>query len=323
MANCLDNLMCGDNILIGIDGYYTSSISNLRINDLPGLSIKTAAAVASTETISGYKLIKDKIVFATKLVIKDLQTYINPYFIINSVVDSDNSGDWGDYYLPYAALERGLVVKRKRSNFAKILIKDVSIYGQTDIATTLKITDGGKVYNYPITLIAGTETIHQINLQAETEEVYITLDNSAISLKHGLISSSNYNGCSTCHGKHHSNIWTRGWSGIVEDSNLYGIKARAVLICDDSDIFCDLINKMDVLVLYKSGIEIYKEYLMSNRLNNITLFSKEHAEAQLETLQNDYNKMYKAFKETIINYLNNKKDVCIKCNSDRYVSTHP
>ena len=175
-----------------------------------------------------------------------------------------------------------------------------------------------------VDLVANTETIHPINYTAERDTIYVTLDNSAISVSGGTFSQDTTT-CLTCGGgvSRGRELEVLGWNGAGATSTLYGITARAILICDDADIFCDLINKMDVIVLYRSGIEIYKELLLSDRLTPITLFNREAVEKELTALEKDYDKTFKSFKSSIINYLNNKKDVCIQCNTDKVVSRHP
>ena len=85
--NCFDNL-------IGIHRTCppTSPSSGLYIQDLPGITLSVANAAVDNETISGVKLIEEKITFAQNAIHAALRNQLADKLKINSIIQNDTLG---------------------------------------------------------------------------------------------------------------------------------------------------------------------------------------------------------------------------------------
>jgi hypothetical protein len=110
--NCLDNV-------IGIDKKCTPTTpsSGLYIQDLPGITLKVANAAANEETISGIRLIEDKISFAQNALLSHLRMHFANKLNVKSIIENDTIGFY-QRDLTSVALEAG---KYKGINFYNYL----------------------------------------------------------------------------------------------------------------------------------------------------------------------------------------------------------
>ena len=65
---CLNKILCGEYSLVGIRDFVNCAHPEtiLYINDIPGITLKSASAIANDEQRTGYNLLNDKIKLATK-----------------------------------------------------------------------------------------------------------------------------------------------------------------------------------------------------------------------------------------------------------------
>jgi hypothetical protein len=328
---CIKSITDGTRVLIGIKGVpgWDTPASNLFINDIEGMSLKYAASVVNSEVESGTQLLKDKIALATRLVFEEFKQYMFDDFAINSVVKIERAGQWLTNFgwnTMYAG-DRGLYIRRNNSRIAKIFIKQILIKVNTSGPATVQIYDGSTVTPFTITLVAGTEYKLECNYKADAEEVFIKMDNTTIQTAAGVIKAFNSTlGCHSCGPVTDINskdLYFAGWNGTGTDEKLFGINADVELLCDEEELICCVLERLYFPIWYRAGIEVYKESLASGRLNAVKLFGTEQAKTILARLEAEYPTKFYSVMKSIVSYLSQFTDLCLKCRGAAYVQSHP
>jgi len=320
---CLKDIQCGGRVIIGIRDYKdcTNPESNLFINDIPGITLKSAAAIANEEQISGYELLKSFTKRSVQLVFEEFYAQAIGHVQFNAIAETRKLNYFNSTTLPVSASERGLILKRWRSEMAQILIQEVYVKAANTCDVTVKIIDGNHNEEKVVHLIADQEKAVRFDYLATEEQVKIVINNTSLNVYTGPISQE-YTGCSSCPGYNQQGLYFSGWNGSSEESKYFGIGALASVRCYEENILCQLLNRMSFLFWYKAGIMYYEELLSSNRLNPITLYSKEAAISNLENLELKYQKAFTNFIPTIKQFLLSTKGECLTCNSSiRYANS--
>lgn len=325
--SCLKKLLCGDRVIIGIRDFDNcqNPESGLFINDIPGISLKAASKIANEEFHTGNNLIKSKIDLAIKLVFDEFTQSISNYYNFNSIIETRELNNFSDTTYQPANLDRGLILKRWRSELAQIYIESIYIKVNTTIQTIVKIIDGEITKEFTVDLVAGQTKELFVNYRAESEQVKILMNDELIetyACKPLQNSSFNF-GCGSCGSKNRSNFFITGWNGTAEESKCFGIGVKAYVQCYEENVICGIIPRMYFLIWYRSGIEFLNEYINSDRLNNYTLFNKESAKKLRDELWDEYKERNNAFTKSIYNYLKSTKGECIVCYGNKYIESHP
>lgn len=321
--NCVQEIDCGKMIVVGIRGIEGcgDSLSGLNINDLSGINLKMAAAIAPQEYEGGVQLLREKIKFATKVVKSEFKKAISKKFQFDTQIEDANSCEFsqGVFFWPATPVKRGLVIKRVDTRLAKIHIRRLFIRTKTSGNTLLYIQDGNAEYTYEISLIGGLTTLN-LNETFESDEIYITIDNTAFEMSQGICDEP----CGTCSG-HRKSYYMRvqGWDGANANEYVYGINVEGSLICDEDELFCNVLDRMYFPILYQAAVQIIQERIDGPRLNNFTLFNSDRAEKLLETYTKKYDDEMKSCTESLKQYLETISDLCLKCKGNRYVTELP
>lgn len=320
---CLDKILCGERVIIGIRDYAdcASPESDLFINDAPGMSLKLASKIASEEYETGAKLLRAKINLATKLVFDEFKEKISPYFDFDAVVETREINNFGTKIIPKTALERGLVLKRWRSELAKIYVENVYVRSVQSGVGVVKIIDGSITKSYNVDLIANKTIEVFTNYTAVSETVKIVMDDTNFDVYSCDISSRS--SCGPCNSSSGKGFVIKGWDGAKEDLKCYGIGVTASVRCYEENIICSLLPRMYFLIWQKSVIETLKEQQFGTRINPLVNLTREEAKENRVELEKEYKTRYNSFVKSIYNYLRQTKGECITCNGNRYVQSHP
>lgn len=329
--SCLEKILCGERVIIGIRDYdnCTAPESRLFINDLPGMSLKKASKIASGEYPSGYEILKKCTINAAHEVFQDFQTYISPYFDFNLVVETRQLERFSDTkILPAVAKERGLIMKRWRSELSQIYVEEIYIKANASGVGVIKITDGATITTQNVDLIADEVNTVFINKAFKSEIVKITMDDTSFPVY--TYENNKYNSfykstsCRTCSGNYSSaDFYIAGWDGSAEDNKCYGIGVKASVRCYEENVICSVLPRMYFIIWYKSGVKFFEELLYTDRLNGVTIFTKDEAAELLEKYEADYAQKYKIFCKSIYDFLKSTKGECLTCNGTHYAQNHP
>ncbi len=322
--NCLNDIKCGTRHIVGIRDFNgcNSPESGLWINDIPGITLKNAASIANEEVKTGYELLKNIIYNATLLTFNDFVSQISSEFSYNAIDEIRKIKYWDGSVLPVSASDRGLVLKRWRSEMAQIYVQEV--YGKSATAGTskIKIIDGSVTKEYDITFVANEEVTVRIDYMANSESIRIVSDNTNFQMYSGPI-SQRYTGCGGCGGGS-DGFYMTGWNGTAEEAKYFGLGVFASVRCNEQNIICQLLKQMGFMIWYRAGAMYYDELISSNRLNAITVFNKALAVDKKAELEEKYEKAYTAFIPTIKTMIFKTKGECMPCNpSIKYANTIP
>jgi len=310
------NMACFDDF-ITYQGSGITPTSGIYVNNLYGIQLVKANAIANTDYATGIAFINEKIAFAITLVSNELKHYAMPYFKEHSVIGHYFGGEFDDDFEYHAVLttDRGLRITIRETTLAKIIVNRVRILANNSGDYNVVITDGEETTNYPITLVARTEQDLEINYEANRNRIYITIDNTSLNPAEGSSGMS-------CQGLYDV-LDVDGWNGSGVTSHYYGIKANITIICSDDNLACLLKHKLGLSVLYRFGIEFVREVQESDRLNYFTLLNRTSAQELEEKYWEDYNKSMEDLARSMPILLRQLDDCCITCNQARYIERVP
>lgn len=322
---CLNDILCGSRVIIGIRDFAECNKpeSNLFINELPGITLSNAAMVANEEVNSGYAELKRVIGLSTKMVFDEFATEISPYFNFDAIIQTRELKQFSGNFLPFASLQRGLVVKRFRSELAQIYVEEIYFKCNQTGSFIIKLFDGPIGFDYTINAVAGEIVALRIDYKAKSESITLLCDNSSIEVYNGALNNIT-GGCGSCGGGNSSNgLFVTGWDGTKEVAKYYGIGIKASIRCYEENVLCSLLPRMYFLLWYKAGIQFCNELIHSTRMNKICTFGKDKAEKLRDELIIDYDEKYKTFVKNIYGYLKTTKNDCLTCNGNTYVQALP
>lgn len=322
--SCLDEIIDGTRIIIGVKDYKTCEDPESRLylnKDLPGMTLKGAAAITPEHFNSGAELLKEATIMAVRQVFDEFASEIYKYFDFGNIIETRDLKTYKTTTTAAAALERGIVVKRWRSEAARLFIESVYIKVAQAGSATLKIVDGSVTTNYEVDLVEGFNEI-RVDYKAENESIRIVFDQTSFDTYDGAWNKGS--GCSTCGGSSKGKgLYVTGWNGTQEASNTYGVGVKVHAQCYEENILCSLLPRMYFLILYKAGIIICKEHLATQRVNHLATFGKEQAGKLLEEYEAVYKEKYATLVNGAYQFLRTTKGECIKCNGLRYVNALP
>lgn len=322
---CLDEILCGDRVIIGIKDFdgCTKPESNLFINDLPGITLKTAAKVVSEETQSGSKLLKHSIDMAIRHVYDEFKEKLKPTFDSNSIVEARELSVFTTDTIPADALNRGLVIKRWRSEMAKIYIHELILKTKVTGNIVISIWDGSVETQYTVSGVADTIVKKRIDQKCDSEEVRILFDQTAVEVyTNSIYNNIGYNDC-RCGAWAGKGLFITGWNGTAEQAKLFGVGVLASVKCDFESVFCMMLEYLYMAIWYKAGVLFLQDLLASDRINSVTLFTKDRAKELVEQYTEQYNKKYDSAIQNAYTFLRSTKGECIACNGTRITQQTP
>lgn len=297
----------------------TTSKSGYNINDLEGLNLRYAADIADSDHMSGLQFLKEKIDFATALVISDIGGFAEPYFRINSIVDQMRIGEWKKTFIAPANLDRGIRVRINRSRMLRLRVNKITIgIQQINHTDTLKITDGIFTTTYSFTTDGDGMAYIEPDFLSKTNQLFITINNQNINVNNTDVKQ----GCG-CQSKSSSYITANGWNGTNVSNTTYGIVADVLAECDSDELACLISSKLTFPILYRTGFEIAKDAMTTDRLNSITLLDEEKVDFLLKNFKGEYDRHMKILVDSLPDLMKRIDDCCIICNQSRYVFGKP
>ena len=309
MTNCFENF-------IGIKCVSTSSPkSGLYVDDLEGINLRFAADIADTGTSSGISLLLQKIDFATQLVLDEISKFASPYFRIKSLVDELKIGEFTSTTDGPSPFNKGVRIQTRDSRLLRIRVQSVKIrMVQAFFNYSFEINDGLDYHSFLFTTDANGEAELFIDFLSNTSEIFITMDNQNINPNKTKVKSSC--NCSTSKSEF---LIGNGWTGTSVSSSSFGLVVNAAAECSIDEIGCILAQKLRFPILYRTGIEIVKEALTTDRLNSVTLLDSAKCEFLLEEFQKQYDSTFKTSIDSLPSLFARVDDICITCNQSRFV----
>lgn len=323
--NCLEEILCDKYALVGIRDFINCPHpeSILWVDDIPGIDLKKAAAIANSEQRTGYNLLNSKIKLATKKVFNKFSGMVSGNFTFNAVIETRQIDEFSEETIPAANIERGLSLTRWNSEAARIYIEEVYFKVEESGIAILKILDGDVVKNFSVSLQANVVNVFKVRYKAESENVKLVFNQENFTtFSCELDHETGCYSCGTSRRNDHT-LDVMGWDGTEEQFGCYGLGVLANVQCYEENIICQVLPRMAFMIWYQAGIEILNEKINSDRINAITLFTKDKAAETINGLRNDLRAEEKMFTNNIKNYLKTTRGECFACKGSRQAYAKP
>lgn len=313
--NCYNEILCEQRYLIGVKDFINCDKPelNLFIDQVPGMNLKYASKIAPEQAQSGGDFFRDCIRTATQMVFDEFTDELQKYFDFNSIVETRNLVNFTSQLNMLSNTERGIILKRWRSEMAQIYIEELYIRVNQSGQATIKIIDGANTDEVAVNLIANVNNIIKINKKYNSEEIKILMSNASFETYRYELNNVGQS-CGSCGGGLGRHYIVRGWNGTQEDANPYGIGVRTNVRCFEENVICSLIPRMGFLFLYKSAIIVCKNHIATDRMNYLATFGKDIAVTVMEDSEIEYRKKWDTLLKITYKYLKDTKGECIKCN---------
>lgn len=299
--------------------------SGFYIEFLQGISIENLSDI-TPENQDATSLLNNMVYLAANVVEKRLTGYLSKNgYDLNKRGKDYNACNVSSVADVPVAFDKGLRISKANiaSNQAVIFVESIKIKVQNAGPTTLKIEDedGNILWSKTITLPANVETSVNVGQKFSEDVVFVLADSTNVGLYQW---NCNYQG--GCCGRQiaqRQDLSVMGFDGVqLSYTGFLGACVR--LDCTDKNIICNFLDRLAFSILYQTGAEILKEWLIpSSRINLIKTFGKEWAQEQIEVYQNQSIEYLEAEIRNIQNLLSYDK-YCYQCeNNLRSINTIP
>lgn len=292
------------------------------------LSIPNAAI--DYDTMSGVKLIDEKISYVQEFMKAQLRNQIQNKININSIIENDTVGFYQDN-LKIVPLEVGKLkgIKLRINNYPYLEFFLSRVYLKLKDAVTTKIfiydlMSDTKLDEIEITTIAKIPTPLLVGKSYPTlkqnTELFICFDAGVSDTYETNISKS---GCYSCHNNSYTNRYIQFTGAAIDesaekiDSNILsssgtnGLSLEYSLNCSVEPFICNMGNFMAWSMLHKVGSEIMKEAIYGRRLNSIITIDRDKNIEMMNLYENEFMASWGAF----LNNIQTPTDICFNCNS--------
>lgn len=326
--SCVDKILCGERTIIGIRNFVTcdNPESRLWINDYPGLSFKDASRVANDEMQTGNEVLKKSIEQGIKHTYDDFMDFLGTKFKFNVIAETRELNNFSSEITPKANLERGLSLRRWRSEMAKIFVEEVYIKSSESSTVDVLLIDGDEIHKIENVVIEPNKTITvRFAILCKSENVKVLFnqkDNDVYKCNFTSINGWHY--AKRCCGQSNNNGFVvTGWDGNKETDNCFGMGVLAYVKCYEDDVFCALIPRLYMAFYYRSVVEYLKYRIYTNRVNNLTTFGVEQAKEMLGEAEALYQDKYGRVINNSDTFFRSLKGDCLTCNTMSYVQSTP
>lgn len=313
----------------------TPPVSDLYVNQLTGITIKDADAAISAEYASGVRMIKEKIEFATNLIIQHVKNSATK-FLSRSIIENGTVGIFKEKNTIASVVGKlkGIQYKLKQYPYFSFNLGSISFFANEtkniDIYIYDLVTDK-LLDTIPISTIKGQVVTVIVNKKYKSQSkqlnIFICTD-SDISHNQADLYKGHCGGCTNTFSCNYSNLTYREIGSNLEviEANLSGgqstggISFTYSLECDIEPFVCSLATSMAMPILYKTGVLLMEEFIYTKRQNAaMTVYKDNHVE-----LRDMYEMEFERTMNAILNNMVIPKDICFTCNSSiRHVAIAP
>jgi hypothetical protein len=294
--------------------------SGLYLEGLEGISLKRAANIADSGYKQGVLMAEDKVIHALQVLesvvagkLMLLQTFLPP------APPALEFCTFNDNLNGVAVEDRGLQIYQNNllSPFSSFFIEKIFVKSNTTVTKTIKVEDevGNLLTSFSAPLIANKLHTIEANFALFGTQSYVVMDNSDLST-YKTNCRKNSECCSGDATTRPNKLFSvKGWDGsnCSGDGNSYGIAVRGGLRCDISSLMCFILPYIKQAVLYQSGIEILNEMLASDRLNCVTIYSKEWATEKIPEWEFRVEDILNSTIPTLLQTLKERDKHCVNC----------
>lgn len=292
--------------------------SGLNIENLPGISVRSASKIATAKHQNGVDLIDDKVISAIQFLESEVQErlmYLG-YEMPSVPITRHFCGLEKKTTIAPAPLKRGIVVQRNNftSPFSVTYIEQIYVKTDTTKTATIEIQDklGNVLQSYTASLLANELTTIDANFSTDVNDIRIVMDNTTCS-----VYQAKCNNGTCCNWQTDKKKWNffnvLGFDGQRCDTKAYGIGILGGIRCDIQQLMCFMLPFIRYAVLYKAGSMILQELLASDRLNTVIVANKEWAMETIPMWEQIVTEKLDAVVPAAMKQLKKKDMYCITC----------
>lgn len=307
--------MCYSNY-IGIDESVASSESGLYITDLLGVTI-TQLEDLTKEDQSDYEAFFTGLKkTAWRNLRVDTQKKLGNKFLLDKKLLTRETSKFSTSLNENTGLS-GVKIKVDLPKYARLQILSIGVKSdqaytspEAEFYVYRTDSDGELLDTFSHELSEGVNTV-PIYTDYEEDELFIAFDPGVLTLYgtenkyyDDYIQFSKDLSCTfPC---------SFGEVGSVQQVNAGGLNVKFVVYCSLDKFLCDNINLFQNAYLYRLGVDLTRERVISDRVNRFTVLTKERADELFALYLSDYEQALSAVIETI----NIKEDpICFTCKS--------
>lgn len=334
-------------------GPSVTATSGLYINDLPGISIKTAGEFTS-QYKGGYELLTAAIDQGINETKAKAFSYIDKHIKAVPFLEIDGAGMWsnrGTTAIDYDDTTTGTggveicLPQIRGANMRKVFISTIEVLTNTTTAgKTLNIKDRNTTTPKSVDLTAGEVSTIDVYQQFESDKVYINWDLSDIDPNDSHLGVGNCSTCNSVNWKGYQDFkyaWVRGRNDdTTGKSNTYGIRVNFKIQCDREKVLCMLREELKYIIWKECGVRVLKAFLSdSTRFNAVAMTRQDEIERALNDLSIELygdqgesglkvgNRAYKGlwheFGQNAALVLTKYDNECIRCNRSKWGIQRP
>lgn len=320
ISECLANL-------IGIRGLCddTTPLSELFVNDLSGVSLKSIASLTNEEQ-EDYKGVWDEIYQRSLNQLEgDILARMQKFFKTNILLDHETFGFYKSTYATEASSNqrKGIAIDLIGSKHTEIFINNVelrleSVTNTVGVITIFNYNDGRVLDTITFTAVEGVNDI-AINKRyssfGQRTRIFISYDgNIAAAIQSSSTSYTDVYGFAVTKGAKIAVGTSVVKNNISFDGETHGMVINYNVFCSVSNFICSNKDLFKLALWYKVGQNFMDERLISTRINKYTLLNKERA----EFLYDEFKKQYEENLNTVLDNMDLQgDDVCFPCQKSR------
>lgn len=307
--------MCYSNY-IGLDSNETSSESGLYITDLLGVTIHQLDSLTKEDQNDYLAFFEGLKKTAWRNLRIDTQKKLGNKFLIDKKLLTRETSEFTTSLNVNSGLA-GVKIQVDLPKYARLQILSITVksdqaYTSPEAEFYVYRTDenGELLSTFTKELSEGVNTV-PVYTDYEEEELFIAYNPEVLT----LYGSQN---------KYYSDYlkFTKdlsctfpclsGEEGYVQQVNAGGLNVKFVVYCSLDKFLCENINLFQNAYLYRLGVDLTRERIVSDNVNRFTVMTKERAEELLAIYLDDYNMALTA----VIDTINIKEDpICFVCKS--------
>lgn len=315
----------------------SAPLSNLYINQLPGITTKSIDKIANEDQVTYLNVWNDIQTRASKRFELDVRrAFLNKYKIRN-VTSSNSLGKYLDATTTKvpSAEWRGITIETDwfnvmnfvQSSLFTIYIQSIDFYSPINqAATPIKIFDlinGDVIDDLSQDVVIGWNTI-QINKKYPYRRMFIGIDSTNITSTAFYLTNARFYRFYDCNATTYGGVAPIGTpSQVIKGNNTWGLSAVFGVRCTWDGVVCNNKDQFALAWWYLLGVEMMNERINSPRINSYTTINLDQAEALKKQFESEYMGFVDtqgvfvpgALQQTVDGFDLDQSDCCIECNS--------
>lgn len=304
------------------------------LNSLTGITVKTASKAANEEQITGLNLLNQKITMAIDELVADVLMSIGVTVTGKALVKNSQSGfiNQGAAALGSEVGARGIIFRLTSQDYVDLQINGINYTSSAAVSgMKFKIVDlaqGVLVKEITVDVVKGVNfipvniTIPKYGSELHLGVVYDSANSVTFQTKFSNIDCCPLAEYFCANGLYaESARWASyantTYSNRIASLGSHGMTISYSVMCSAESFICRNAQMFGYALLYKAGTLVMQEILHSNRLNGITIMSKEGAAQLME----QYNDKYNALLTAAMSGVSTNHSLCFSCRTPISIRT--